>query len=108
MLKNLILADLKFEYKEQNLLLEKFSIENKYIDIGFNLNSKEKLKARNYIINLLKRLNLSLTDHLNDIHELNYSRLQWQKITYSWLWRFICNYYDFYVTYFLTKFDKTY
>ena len=45
MLKNLILADLKFEYKEQNLLLEKFSIENKYIDIGFNLNSKEKLKA---------------------------------------------------------------
>ena len=55
MLKNLILADLKFEYKEQNLLLEKFSIENKYIDIGFNLNSKEKLKARNYIINLIKR-----------------------------------------------------
>lgn len=97
MLKNLILADLKFEYKEQNLLLEKFSIENKYIDIGFNLNSKEKLKARNYIINLLKRLNLSLTDHLNDIHELNYSRLQWQKITYSWLFRFICNYYDRYL-----------
>ena len=97
MKKNLILADLKFEYGKNNILLEKFSINSKHKIIGFDLNNNDKLKERNYLINLNKRLIMLLSNYFNNLHDLKYSNKQWRIIIHPWLWRFTANYYDRYL-----------